>query len=263
MQYRKGLNVMPILTINHLHKSFGSSVTALNDVSLRVEEGEAVAIIGSSGSGKSTLLRCVNNLERVTGGEIILDGETLVTTDQGGSVKYPSDKEIRRICTKTGMVFQHFNLFPHLTCLENITIAPIRILKRDKQESIDKAHQLLEVVGLSAKANSYPDQLSGGQKQRVAIARALAMDPQIMLFDEPTSALDPEITNEVTNVIMKLVAQRVTMLIVTHDMRFARDAANRVIFMDEGKIIEEGAPDSFFTRPKSLRLQEFLRSYQS
>lgn len=253
---------MPILSIQSVSKKFGSSLLALDNVSLTVEQGEAVAIIGSSGSGKSTLLRCVNNLEQVTGGNIQIDNESLVQTDSNGKVQYPSDAEIRRICTKTGMVFQHFNLFPHLTCLENITITPTRILKRNKEASIAKAKELLEVVGLSSKAGSYPDQLSGGQKQRIAIARALAVDPQIMLFDEPTSALDPEITNEVTSVIIKLVQQKVTMLIVTHDMRFARSAATRVIYMDNGKIIEEGTPDDIFERPKSPRLQEFLKSFQ-
>ncbi len=253
---------MNILTIRHVSKSFGPNIAALDDVSLSVQQGEAVAIIGSSGSGKSTLLRCVNNLERVSSGNIVVDGETLVETDAEGKVHYPKDAEIRRICTKTSMVFQHFNLFAHLTCLENITIAPIKILHRDRQASLEKAKSLLELVGLSSKANSYPDQLSGGQKQRVAIARALAMDPQIMLFDEPTSALDPEITNEVTGVIVKLVQQRMTMLIVTHDMRFARSAASRLIFMDEGKIVEEGDPETLFEHPKSPRLHDFLRSYQ-
>ncbi len=252
---------MSILTISHVSKSYGADFAALDDVSLTVDKGEAVAIIGSSGSGKSTLLRCVNNLERINRGTITIDGETLVETLPNGHIQYPPDKEIRRICTKTAMVFQHFNLFPHLTCLENITIAPIRILKRDREQSLRRAHELLEIVGLSSKAASYPGQLSGGQKQRIAIARALAIDPQIMLFDEPTSALDPEITNEVTNVIFKLVQQRTTMLIVTHDMRFARSAASRVIFMDQGHIIEEGSPDNVFDRPQSARLQEFIQSY--
>ncbi|MDL2324251.1 amino acid ABC transporter ATP-binding protein [Ruminococcaceae bacterium OttesenSCG-928-A16] len=253
---------MPILAINNVYKTFGGGVAALNNVSLQVKEGEAVAIIGSSGSGKSTLLRCVNNLERVTAGEIVIDGDVLVTTTPGGVVQYPPDKEIRRITTKTGMVFQHFNLFAHLTCLENITFAPIKILGQSRQQSLQKAHELLEVVGLSSKANNYPDQLSGGQQQRIAIARALAMDPQIMLFDEPTSALDPEITNEVTGVILKLVQQKITMLIVTHDMRFARSAATRLIYMDEGKIVEQGPPEQLFENPQSPRLKEFLSSYQ-
>lgn len=253
---------MPIVTISHVSKQFGGSVSALEDVSLQVEKGEAVAIIGSSGSGKSTLLRCVNNLERVSQGKIVVDGEVLVSTDATGAVRYPKKQEIQKITTKTGMVFQHFNLFPHLTCLENITIAPIQILQKDKNQSIEKGLELLQLVGLSSKADSYPEQLSGGQQQRVAIARALAMDPAIMLFDEPTSALDPEITNEVTNVILKLVEQRTTMLIVTHDMRFAKNAATRVVYMDKGAIVEQGTPEKIFDFPESPRLQEFLRNYK-
>ena len=249
---------MPILTINHVYKKFGSSIEALRNVSLVVEQGEAVAIIGSSGSGKSTLLRCVNNLERVTSGEIILDGDTLVATDPEGKVQYPSDKEIRRICTKTGMVFQHFNLFPHLTCLENITIAPIKILGRNKEASVKKAMELLELVGLSNKSASYPDQLSGGQKQRVAIARALAMDPEIMLFDEPTSALDPEMVGEVLDVIREVAEAGMTMVIVTHEMGFAREVATRVLFMDEGVIKEQNTPEKLFGEPKDPRLKTFL-----
>jgi polar amino acid transport system ATP-binding protein len=247
-----------ILSIEHVYKRFGE-FEALHDVSLNVRKGEAVAIIGSSGSGKSTLLRCVNNLETVTSGRIVIDGDVLVNTVDGRA-QYPPEKEIRRICTKTGMVFQHFNLFPHLTCLENITVAPIQVLKRDRAQVEIEARELLEIVGLSSKANSYPAQLSGGQKQRVAIARALAMHPQIMLFDEPTSALDPETTNEVIYTIQKLVEQKITMLIVTHDMRFARDSATRVIFMDEGRILEENTPDILFDAPNHPRLQTFLRS---
>ena len=249
---------MAILSIEHVSKRFGS-FTALDDVSLQVEQGEAVAIIGSSGSGKSTLLRCVNNLERVSAGRIVIDGDVLVDTVKG-TAKYPPEKEVRRICTKTGMVFQHFNLFPHLTCLENITVAPLRILKRDKAAVLAEAMELLDVVGLRNKADNYPAQLSGGQKQRIAIARALAMNPQIMLFDEPTSALDPETTNEVIVTIQKLVARAVTMLIVTHDMRFARDSASRVLFMDEGKILEENTPEKLFECPESPRLRAFLQS---
>lgn len=249
---------MAILEIEHVEKKFGSFY-ALSDVSLTVNKGEAVVIIGSSGSGKSTLLRCVNYLERVSGGTIRLDGDTLVHTENGVAV-YASEKEIRHICTKTGMVFQHFNLFPHLSCLENITIAPIQVLHRDPAQAREEAMHLLEIVGLTAKANSYPAQLSGGQKQRVAIARALAMQPQIMLFDEPTSALDPETTNEVISTIQRLVAENTTMLIVTHDMRFARDSATRVLYMDEGKIIEENTPDALFDNPQSPRLQTFLQS---
>lgn len=249
---------MSILTITNVCKQFGK-FTALSDVCVSVEQGEAVAVIGSSGSGKSTLLRCVNNLETVTSGEITIDGDTLVTT-KGGKAVYQPEKEICRICTKTGMVFQHFNLFAHLTCLQNITTAPIQVLKQSPAEAAQHARELLDIVGLTEKENSFPAQLSGGQKQRVAIARALAMNPQIMLFDEPTSALDPETTNEVTATIQKLVQRKVTMLIVTHDMRFARDSATRVIFMDEGKVIEQNTPDELFDHPKSPRLQTFLQS---
>ncbi len=254
---------MPILEISELRKRFGHDLNALDGVSLTVEQGEAVAIIGSSGSGKSTLLRSINNLERVTSGTISIDGEYLVRTDEMGEVHHPADKEIRRICTKTSMVFQHFNLFPHLTCLENVTIAPIKILKKPKEIAVKQALELLDTVGLSQKADSYPEQLSGGQKQRVAIARALAMDPQIMLFDEPTSALDPEITNEVTRVIEDLVKRKMTMLIVTHDMRFARDAASRLVFMDSGRILEDGVPQELFDHPKTERFTEFIHSYQA
>ena len=249
---------MSILEISGLSKTFGS-FTALDNVSLEVKAGEAVAIIGSSGSGKSTLLRCINNLERVTRGKITIGGNVLVDTVNGAAV-YPPEKEIRRICTQTGMVFQHFNLLAHLTCLENITMAPIEVLKKSKSEAQATARALLEVVGLSTKADSYPSQLSGGQKQRVAIARALAMQPQIMLFDEPTSALDPETTSEVINTIKKLVEQKITMLIVTHDMRFARECSTKVIFMDEGKILEENTPEAIYENPQNPRLQEFLKS---
>ncbi len=254
---------MSILSIEAISKRFNANTLALDTVSLTVEKGEAVAIIGSSGSGKSTLLRCVNSLERITSGSIQIDGEYLVQTLPGETTaRYPNEEEVRRICTKTGMVFQHFNLFPHLTCLENITITPLKILKRDKTETNRQAKELLELVGLASKADSYPSQLSGGQQQRIAIARALAINPQIMLFDEPTSALDPEITNEVTSVITKLAHQKVTMLIVTHDMRFAKSAASRIIYMDEGKIVEQGTPQQIFENPQSPRLKEFLRSFQ-
>ncbi|MEG0179341.1 MAG: amino acid ABC transporter ATP-binding protein [Oscillospiraceae bacterium] len=249
---------MSVLTINNVYKKYGN-LLALDDVSLEVEQGEAVAIIGSSGSGKSTLLRCVNNLERVTSGTIIIDGEALVSTENN-IAKYPSDKEIRKIFTKTGMVFQHFNLFPHLTCIENITMAPIEVLGMDKQDAHQYALELLDVVGLRCKAEEYPAMLSGGQKQRIAIARALAMKPQLLLFDEPTSALDPETTNEVVNTIKKLADNKTTMLIVTHDMRFAKECATRVIYMDDGKILEQGTAASIFDNPKNERLKEFLKS---
>lgn len=249
---------MSILNISNVSKKYGAFL-ALDDVSLSVEKGEAVAIIGSSGSGKSTLLRCINNLERITNGNINIAGDVLVSS-VNQTAAYVSDKEIRRICTKTGMVFQNFNLFPHLNCLDNITMAPMQVLGLNKQDAEKKAYELLEVVGLSSKAKSYPSKLSGGQKQRIAIARAMAMNPEIMLFDEPTSALDPETTNEVVATIKKLVEKRITMLIVTHDMRFAKECATRVIFMDEGKIVEENNATDFFENPKSQRLKDFLSS---
>lgn len=245
---------MAILEISHVSKKYGG-FQALQDVSLNVEKGEAVAIIGSSGSGKSTLLRCVNNLEQVTDGSIRIDGDFLVKDGV-----YPKEKELRPIYTKTGMVFQHFNLFPHLTCLDNITISPVKIMGQNEKKAQARAMELLEQVGLAEKAQNYPSQLSGGQKQRVAIARALAINPAIMLFDEPTSALDPEITGEVIKSILKLVEEHMTMLIVTHDMRFAREAASRILYMDSGKIIESGTPEEIFEHPQSDRLKAFLAS---
>ena len=249
---------MNIVEMRSIVKHFGL-VEALNGVSLEIKRGEVVAIIGSSGSGKSTLLRCINRLEKVTEGEILIDGEDIVTM-QNGTAKYVDEAELRRICGKTGMVFQQFNLFPHLTCLENVTITPMKIRHEAFDSVQERALELLKKVGLQAKANAYPAQLSGGQKQRVAIARALALDPEIMLFDEPTSALDPEITGEVLNVIRKLAKAQTTMLIVTHEMAFAREVASRVLFMDEGLIIEQGTPEEIFQNPQSERLKAFLNS---
>lgn len=223
-----------VLIMNGIVKKYGQ-LNAVNGVDFSINKGEIVAIIGPSGSGKSTLLRCVNGLEEPTEGDIRLNGST-------------------------GMVFQHFNLFPHMTCMKNITYAPIKVKKEDKEEVNERALELLDLVGLSSKANAYPAQLSGGQKQRIAIARALAMQPDVMLFDEPTSALDPEITGEVLAVMKKLASKHMTMIVVTHEMGFAREVADRVIFMDSGKIIEEGSPDEIFERPKSQRLNEFLCS---
>ena len=251
---------MPILQVENVCKQFGS-FEALRDISLTVEKGEAVAIIGSSGSGKSTLLRCVCNLEKVSAGQILIDGEALVST-QGGVVRYPKEKEIRRICMKTAMVFQQFNLFPHLTCLENVTITPIKILKQNKTEALANAKRLLQLVGLEDKADSYPAMLSGGQQQRVAIARALAINPEIMLFDEPTSALDPELTAEVTAVIAKLAAQDITMLIVTHEMEFARSVADRILFFEDGQIIGQGTSKDFFDNQQNERIKRFLSGFQ-
>lgn len=220
----------------------------LDQISATVEKGEVVAIIGPSGSGKSTFLRCLNLLETPTSGEIYINGQNIL--DRKTNIT-----EIRK---NIGMVFQHFHLFPHMTVLENIAYAPQKVKKIKKGEAVEKARQLLAKVGLSDKESAYPNQLSGGQKQRVAIARALAMEPEIMLFDEPTSALDPEMVKEVLDVMKDLVKTGMTMLIVTHEMRFAREAADRILFLADGKIVEEGDPESFFSSPKTDRAKEFL-----
>ncbi len=248
----------PIIEIKNVTKRFGS-LTALDDVSLSVHRGETVAIIGPSGSGKSTLLRSINNLEQISSGEIVIDGQTLAATPHDRA-EYVSEKEIRQICGEIGMIFQHFNLFPHMTCLRNITYAPIKVKKQPRAQAEAEARRLLELVGLSDKADAYPSQLSGGQKQRVAIARGLAMNPAVMLFDEPTSALDPEITGEVLAVMKRLAEAQMTMLVVTHEMGFAREVADRVIFMADGRIMEQGDPQQIFENPQSERLQNFLRS---
>ena len=242
-----------IIEVKNITKRFGD-LTVLSGVSLSVHKGETVAIIGPSGSGKSTLLRSMNHLEKINSGEIVINGETK------GTAEYVPEREVRRICGEIGMIFQHFNLFPHMTCLQNITYAPQKVKKQPKAEAEAEARRLLELVGLADKADAYPGQLSGGQKQRVAIARGLAMNPAVMLFDEPTSALDPEITGEVLAVIKKLAENQMTMLIVTHEMGFAREVADRVIFMADGHIMEQGSPADIFERPQSERLQSFLRS---
>ena len=228
-------------------KNFGS-VKALQGVSITVKKGEVVLIIGPSGSGKSTLLRSVNRLERLDSGRILIDGESVTA----------SDADIRHIREEVGMVFQSFNLFPHLSVLDNITLGPICVLKKNKDEAVDTARRLLEKVGLSDKEKAWPEQLSGGQQQRVAIARALAMNPKVMLFDEPTSALDPEMIKEVLDVMTELAREGMTMLVVSHEMGFARAAAHRIIFMDAGQIVEEAPPETFFTSPREERTRKFL-----
>ena len=249
---------MKKIVAEQIDKWFGS-LEVLKKISISVEAGEVVAIIGPSGSGKSTFLRCLNRLEDIDGGCIRVDGETLAETDANGVV-YAPDAEAKRLCRKMGMVFQQFNLFPHLTVLENVIEAPILVKKMAKADIIPVAEALLRKVGLLDKRDNYPSRLSGGQKQRVAIARALAMNPEIMLFDEPTSALDPELTGEVLKAMRQLAEEHMTMVVVTHEMGFAREVANRVIFMDQGEIVEEGSPEELFNRPRHPRTQAFLNS---
>jgi len=242
-----------------VHKRFGS-LEVLKGVSLEVGKGEVIAIIGPSGSGKSTFLRCLIHLETVQRGNIEIEGEKLVSTDSAGHCQYVPDAEIRRICGKMGMVFQHFNLFPHLTVLQNVIEAPIVVKKMRREDILPKAEALLKKVGLFEKRDSYPSRLSGGQKQRVAIARALAMEPDLLLFDEPTSALDPELTGEVLRTMRELAEEHMTMVVVTHEMGFAREVASRVIFMDEGNIVEAGPAREFFISPAHPRTRAFLES---
>ena len=237
-----------LIQVQNLTKTFGGSEHALNGVSTDIKKGEVVCVIGPSGSGKSTFLRCLNRLEDPTDGRIIFAGEDLMDPK--------TDIDMHR--QKMGMVFQHFNLFPHMSILKNMTIAPMKLQKRGKDEAEGQAMKLLERVGLADRANAYPSQLSGGQKQRIAIVRALCMNPEVMLFDEPTSALDPEMVGEVLNVMRDLAKEHMTMVVVTHEMGFAREVSDRVIFMAEGKIVEEGTPEEIFTAPKTERLQSFL-----
>ena len=242
---------MSILNIKDLTRSYGD-LQVLKGVSLEVEKGEVIALIGPSGSGKSTLLRCINRMETPTSGAVYFDDQVFA----GDKI---DQKTLNRLRSKIGMVFQHFNLFPHLTVLENITLAPIKLHYQDEQAANNQAQSLLDKVGLGDKAQTYPHQLSGGQKQRVAIARALALKPEIMLFDEPTSALDPERVKEVLNVIQDLALEGMTLIIVTHEMAFAKKVASRVAFMDQGQILEIGSADQVFNHPQSDRLQTFLK----
>ena len=227
-----------------IHKGF-DGLGVLRGIDLNVEKGEVVALIGPSGSGKSTLLRCLNQLETVDSGTIVLDGLTLCRT-LGGKLTYADPANLRRITLKMGMVFQSYNLFPHMSVMQNLTDAPMRVKRLSRAQATERARELLAKVGLSDKADQYPYQLSGGQQQRVAIARALCMDPEILCFDEPTSALDPELTQEVLGVMRELASERMTMLVVTHEMSFARDVADRVVFMEDGLIVEEGPPEQVF-----------------
>ena len=238
-----------IIQAINLEKHFdGGDIKALNGVNASVKKGEVVVVIGPSGSGKSTFLRCLNLLEVPTGGQVLFEGVDI--TDKRADINLHRQK--------MGMVFQHFNLFPHMTILKNMTLAPVKLLKKSQAEAEAKAKALLERVGLSDRANAYPSQLSGGQKQRIAIVRALCMDPEVMLFDEPTSALDPEMVGEVLEVMKELAKEGMTMVVVTHEMGFAREMADRVIFMADGKIVEEGTPEDIFTAPRQLRTQDFL-----
>ncbi|GMX63596.1 amino acid ABC transporter ATP-binding protein [Paenibacillus elgii] len=238
-----------MIQVNTLVKSFGS-VNVLKGINLNVQEKEVVVLLGASGSGKSTLLRCLNFLEIYDDGEIYIFGEK----------RDPHKSNLNQIRQEVGMVFQHFNLFPHKTVLENVIEAPIHVKKLKKKTAIDTAYDLLDKVGLKDKAHDYPGMLSGGQKQRVAIARALAMAPRVMLFDEPTSALDPELVGEVLQVMKQLAKEGMTMIVVTHEMGFAREVADRVVFMSDGKILEEAHPEQFFVNPRTERAQQFLRS---
>ena len=235
-----------------------NNLEVLKGIDLEVNEGEVVAVIGPSGGGKSTLLRCLNKLETIDKGSITIDGEELCRETSGGT-EYVKNNDVRRIACKMGMVFQQFNLFPHMTVLENLIEAPVNVQKRDKAEVIKEAEVLLAKVGLSDKREVYPRKLSGGQQQRVAIARALAMKPAIMLFDEPTSSLDPELTGEVLRAMRELADEKMTMVVVTHEMGFAREVATKVVFMADGHVQEQGSPEEIFINPKNERLKSFLK----
>ena len=245
---------MHMIEVKGLQKAFGSE-QVLKDVSFTVDKGETVAVIGYSGAGKSTMLRCLIDLEKADGGDVLIEGEPLI---QNG--RYAEDKTARRICGKMGMVFQSFNLFPHMTVMGNLIGAPMTVKKEDKQQAVARAKEKLKRVGLADKADAHPSELSGGQKQRVAIARALMMDPDMLLFDEPTSSLDPQLTAEVLAVIKELAKGKMTMIIVTHEMGFAREVADKVLFMGEGRVIEQGPPQEMFGSPKDQRVKDFIQS---
>lgn len=249
-------NIM--IKLEKVCKSFGT-LEVLRDIDLEIKQGEVVCIIGPSGSGKSTLLRSLNHLERITSGRVSIDGELIDEKAHGKDQLKVSQKKVSQVCAELGMVFQRFNLFPHMTVLENIIEAPVTVKKVPKEEAVRFAQELLQKVGLEDKRDEYPSRLSGGQQQRVAIARALAMKPKIMLFDEPTSALDPELVGEVLQVMKDLAKEGMTMIVVTHEMGFAKEVAGRVIFMDKGEILEEAAPSEIFSNPKHERTKSFLQ----
>ncbi|MBP5772822.1 MAG: amino acid ABC transporter ATP-binding protein [Eubacterium sp.] len=248
-----------MLETEHVRKKFGSN-EVLKDINLQVKKGEVICIIGPSGAGKSTYLRSLNQLEKITSGKIFINGDLFLHREHNKTVERISKEKYKKLLLEMGMCFQSFNLFPHKTVLENLMISPITVKKEKKEDAKKKALELLERVGLSEKANEYPSRLSGGQQQRVAIARALAMEPEIMLFDEPTSALDPELVGDVLEVMKSLAKEGMTMLCVTHEMGFAREVADRVLFMADGIIAEEGTPDEIFNHPKNPRTQNFLKS---
>lgn len=247
-----------MIRMRGIYKKF-QDLEVLKGINLEVGRGEVVAIIGPSGSGKSTLLRCLNRLEEIDGGSIEIEGEFLVRSENGAAV-YSKDADVRRICGKMGMVFQQFNLFPHMTVMENLLEAPMQVKKMKREEILPVAAELLQKVGLYDKRGCYPSRLSGGQKQRVAIARALSMKPDIMLFDEPTSALDPELTGDVLKAMRQLADEHMTMIVVTHEMAFAKEVAHKVVFMADGDIVETGGAQAFFTSPKQERTRAFLQN---
>jgi polar amino acid transport system ATP-binding protein len=254
---------MALVRTENLRKVFNDKHVVLADINAEVNQGEVICIIGPSGAGKSTFLRSLNQLEKITSGKIIIEDEIFLHRENDITVHSTSKEEHKRLLLEMGMVFQRFNLFPHLTVMQNITLAPLNVRKYTKEEATSYAKELLDMVGLSEKANEYPARLSGGQQQRVAIARALAMRPKIMLFDEPTSALDPELVGEVLSVMKGLAERGMTMIVVTHEMGFARDVANRVLFMCDGIIAEESSPSEMFSNPQNPRTKQFLQSVLS
>ena len=253
-------SVSPAIELTHLSKSFGDN-EVLKDISLIARRGDVISVLGSSGSGKSTMLRCINLLETPDGGVLKVSGEEVaMKSDRHGKIKPADTKQVERIRTRLAMVFQQFNLWSHMTILENVIEAPVHVLKQDKKSAIERARKYLDQVGIGDKLNAYPVHLSGGQQQRAAIARALAMEPEVILFDEPTSALDPELVGEVLSVMRNLAAEGRTMIVVTHEMGFAREVSSRVIFLDQGKILEDGSPEEVFENPKSDRFKSFVQA---